>query len=62
MLTDITVEIDGKYESWPMTIQMNFDCVGNSGNVAPAIYKSVFGFAQRLGNGSTHNLNSSETL
>lgn len=62
MLTDITVEIDGKYESWPMTIQMNFECVGNSGNVAPAIYKSVFGFAQRLGNGSTHNLNSSETL
>lgn len=62
MLTDITVEIDGKYESWPMTIQMNFDCVGNSGNVAPAIYKSVFGFAQRLGFGSTHNLNSSETL
>lgn len=62
MLTDITVEIDGKYESWPMTIQMNFECVGNSGNVAPAIYKSVFGFAQRLGYGSTHNLNSNETL
>lgn len=44
--TDVKVLIDGNYESWPMTIQMNFDCVGYqniSSKSAESLYRTVFG-------------------
>ena len=50
MLEDMTIEIDGNYETWPMTIQMNFDCVGyaRTSQGPLNVYNSVFGYTPNI--------------
>lgn len=50
MLEDMTIEINGNYETWPMTIQMNFDCVGyaRTSQGPLNVYNSVFGYTPNI--------------
>lgn len=51
------------FENWPIdSVTINTSCLTCQGNAAPEIYGTVFGFRQRIGFGSTHQLNSNETL
>lgn len=63
MLTNMTIEIDGNYETWPMTIQMNFDCVGyaRTSQGPLNVYNSVFGYTPNIYR-ADYVFNSPETL
>lgn len=64
-LTNVQVQMlsGGNYEEWPISsVRINTVCLTQSGNCTPTEYQTVFGYAQRIGFGSTHQLNSSETL
>lgn len=63
MLTNMTIEINGNYETWPMTIQMNFDCVGYARiSQGPLnVYNSVFGYTPNIFR-ADYVFNSPETL
>lgn len=63
MLEDMTIEIDGNYETWPMTIQMNFDCVGyaRTSQGPLNVYNSVFGYTPNIYR-ADYVFNSPETL
>ena len=63
MLTNMTIEINGNYETWPMTIQMNFDCVGyaRTSQGPLNVYNSVFGYTPNIFR-ADYVFNSPETL
>lgn len=63
MLEDMTIEINGNYETWPMTIQMNFDCVGyaRTSQGPLNVYNSVFGYTPNIFR-ADYVFNSPETL
>lgn len=63
MLTNMTIEINGNYETWPMTIQMNFDCVGyaRTSQGPLNVYNSVFGYTPNIYR-ADYVFNSPETL
>lgn len=63
MLEDMTIEINGNYETWPMTIQMNFDCVGyaRTSQGPLNVYNSVFGYTPNIYR-ADYVFNSPETL
>lgn len=63
MLTNMTIEINGNYETWPMTIQMNFDCVGyaRTSQGPLNVYNSVFGYTPNIYR-ADYLFNSPETL
>lgn len=64
LLTDVKIEIDGEYQSWPNTIRINFDCVGYARTSKSALvaFESVYGYTPRFGYGSTNNLKGSTTI
>ena len=50
MLKDMTIKTGDNYETWPMTIQINFDCVGcaRSSQGPLNVYNSVFGYKPNI--------------
>lgn len=64
LLIDIKIEIDGEYQAWPNTIQINFDCVGyaKTSKSALVVFESVYGYTPRFGYGSSNNLSGDTTL
>lgn len=50
MLTKTSVLVGGVYEEWPMTVRINFDCVGyaRTRDGALSVYNSVFGYTPNI--------------
>lgn len=62
-LKDMTLKVGDKYETWPMTVRINFDCVGyaRTSQGPLNVYNSVFGYTPNIYR-ADYLFNSPETL